>query len=194
MILQISSEDWGIEDQVMWHYGKTSEYTVRSGYKLAVAMLEKEAPSYAQHVERWWKYCLENKNSTKSETLRMESLSFMAAYKSCLDTSREANPHKKLKHQRELARWQLPPEGHCTINVDAETSSTLLAELRAIRDGIKVGLQCWFGRFIIKSDCQEAIQLIHRTEDSCRDEDGILQQIRTRGVRGAGSAVFDYFF
>uniref|UniRef100_A0A803Q185 RNase H type-1 domain-containing protein n=1 Tax=Cannabis sativa TaxID=3483 RepID=A0A803Q185_CANSA len=56
--------------------------------------------------------------------------------------------------------------------------SPLQLELMAILKGIQVGLQRHIRHFSIELDCLEAIQLIHKKEDGCRDVDCLLEQIR----------------
>uniref|UniRef100_A0A803Q944 RRM domain-containing protein n=1 Tax=Cannabis sativa TaxID=3483 RepID=A0A803Q944_CANSA len=192
LILGIPTNDASINDKIMWHYSRNGEYSVRSGYFLASVRLEIEAQSNNRRMTEWWKCMWKRKILPKvnhfvwkishswiptkvalasrgSAPRSGDVLEWCDRY---LKEFREAGPQKKLQEQQAMARWILPSADHFTINVDA------VAELTAIRDGLRVGLQRRLLVFGVESDCREAVLLVHNKEDqSCREVDGLLLQI-----------------
>ncbi|KAM6559244.1 hypothetical protein CsatA_028483 [Cannabis sativa] len=67
---------------------------------------------------------------------------------------------------------------YASATVLPREQSPLHLELLAILWGIQAGLQRRILRFSIESDCLEAIKLIQKKEDGCRDVDCLLDQIR----------------
>uniref|UniRef100_A0A803P6S3 RNase H type-1 domain-containing protein n=1 Tax=Cannabis sativa TaxID=3483 RepID=A0A803P6S3_CANSA len=55
----------------------------------------------------------------------------------------------------------------------------LQLELMAICRGLQLGIQQRYEQFSIESDCLQAVNLIQKKEDGCRDIDGLLHQIRS---------------
>ncbi|KAK1401281.1 hypothetical protein POM88_000886 [Heracleum sosnowskyi] len=53
LILSLPVVDNGVEDKILWHYSKNGEYSVKSGYKIALDMLENAESSDMQKSESW---------------------------------------------------------------------------------------------------------------------------------------------
>uniref|UniRef100_A0A803PU27 Reverse transcriptase n=1 Tax=Cannabis sativa TaxID=3483 RepID=A0A803PU27_CANSA len=54
-ILSMSSGEWSLEDKILWYFNKNGEYSIRSRYKMVVAMREEALQSDSSRIEAWWK-------------------------------------------------------------------------------------------------------------------------------------------
>uniref|UniRef100_A0A803PV25 Reverse transcriptase domain-containing protein n=1 Tax=Cannabis sativa TaxID=3483 RepID=A0A803PV25_CANSA len=64
------------------------------------------------------------------------------------------------------------------VRVVEKELSPLHAELTAIADGIKAGLQQKLPSFHVETDCLQAVNLVLKDDGGCRDVDGLVTQIR----------------
>ena len=54
MILKIPLPKEHLDDDVLWHYDKRGEYSVKSGYQLALKMKFSDAPSSSESMSQYW--------------------------------------------------------------------------------------------------------------------------------------------
>ena len=43
------------EDRLIWHYGASGQYTIRSGYKVAISSGHDESGSNGYGLSSWWR-------------------------------------------------------------------------------------------------------------------------------------------
>ncbi|XP_062118476.1 uncharacterized protein LOC133832109 [Humulus lupulus] len=111
--------------------------------------------------------------------------------------------------RRAVQRWNPPSPGSVKINVDAGFSaekgawsaatvardhlgscvgvrscvwersfSPLVAELTAINEGLRLGLEMGFRDFFVESDCLQAVNLVNRAEVDCNDMEGLIRSCK----------------
>ena len=54
MIFKIPIPKEQFDDEVLWHYDKKGEYSVKSGYQLALRMKFPDAPSGSESRSHYW--------------------------------------------------------------------------------------------------------------------------------------------
>uniref|UniRef100_A0A803QE56 CCHC-type domain-containing protein n=1 Tax=Cannabis sativa TaxID=3483 RepID=A0A803QE56_CANSA len=55
IILKLPSTGWDIEDKIMWHYTKNGEYSVKSGYCMAMELRKEVTQSNEKDMMAWWR-------------------------------------------------------------------------------------------------------------------------------------------
>ncbi|KAK1370542.1 hypothetical protein POM88_036634 [Heracleum sosnowskyi] len=133
-ILSLPCEEAEIRDEILWHYSKNGDYSVKSGYKIALRNDNQAEASNMTKTESWLKEelpsdsfdlfvvvswqvwmsrnnILHGKAIPKDENIVEWCHDFLAEYKIAMSNKVGISPRPRTK-------WIPPAPGYCKINVD----------------------------------------------------------------------------
>ncbi|KAH9742571.1 pentatricopeptide repeat-containing protein [Citrus sinensis] len=107
-------------DQVVWHYDKKGDYSVKSGYQLALKMKTPDMASCSEEKQNFWNtiwnlLIFKNKREDSQSSVAAAEAIVQAYRRIQMPLMQEGSNHEDVVQKR----WKLPPAGWFKANVDA---------------------------------------------------------------------------
>ncbi|XP_062103477.1 uncharacterized protein LOC133814546 [Humulus lupulus] len=118
-ILSIAPGHLNSSDKRIWHYNHNGDYSVRSGYQVAIREKERAEGSDMKETERWWRKCWYCRNNEAFRKWSPEATTIVDWSANYLEEFVQSQAALAVKTKAAPKKWTAPAEGEIKINVDA---------------------------------------------------------------------------